>query len=374
MTATAPTTRIIDHWPDFIALEKSWDRLLEQSDANTLFLSWNWINSWYNTSPSLIRPYIVIIELSGDIVAIAPFYIEDYKLAKCIPYKALKCLADQGIGSEYANFIVAQDLPSYCTIKLKNLLWQEVSRSSHRWDFIWLSNVAAWSKGGQSLLEALNQQANLSYNQRDIEFASTELTTFDKGILPKLSKSLRTNIKQTTKHLEKKGLVNIRLTQHIDELPQHLNNLFQLHNRRWSDTGNSGSFARRPALVAFYNSFAPLALKNNQLRLLRLEVNGEIQAMQLGYVYDGKFLAIQEGFNPDFVPGTGQVLRHAAFKACQDEGLIEYDFLAIYTDHKRRWLAQKNIGCQLFIWQRKLKTLPFELKPIWPTGRYLTQN
>jgi len=376
MTTQVLTTRIIKHWADFIALENSWDKLLAQSDANTIFLTWDWINSWYNTSTSIIRPYIIVIESADQIVAIAPFYIQDYKLAKCIPYKALKCLADQAIGSEYGNFIVSENLGNYSAIKLKTMLWHELRspKCSKHWDFIWLSNIAAWTSGGQSLLAALAQQPDLRYNQREIEFAATELQPLNNDILPQLSKSLRTNIKQTTKQLVKKGCVNIQLTQTIDELPQHLDTLFHLHNQRWQHTGNSGSFARRPALMAFYKTFTPLALNNQQLRLLRLEVDGEIQAMQLGYVYAGKFLALQEGFNPDFVAGTGQVLRHAAFKSCMDERLTEYDFLAIYTDHKRRWLAQKNIGCQLFIWQSKLNTLPFSYQPIWPTGRYLSEN
>lgn len=375
MIVQRPTTRIIRHWADFITLERSWDELLARSDANTIFLSWNWINSWYNTSLSTIRPYIVVIEYADEIVAIAPFYIQDYTLAKCIPYRGLKCLADQSIGSEYSNFIVSAALTQYSTAQLKRLLWDELnsSRCSKHWDFIWLSNIAAWTRGGQSLLTALAQQSAFSYNQREIEFAATDLQPFDHDILPQLSKSLRTNIKQTTKYLDKKGHVDIKLTQDIEELPQHLDTLFHLHNLRWQRTGNAGSFSR-PALAAFYKSFTPIALNNQQLRLLRLEVDGEIQAMQLGYVYDGQFLALQEGFNPDFIAGTGQVLRHAAFNACLDENLTSYDFLAIYTDHKRRWLAQKNIGCQLFIWQHKYKNLPFNVQPIWPTGRYLNED
>jgi len=375
MTVQCPTTRIIRHWADFLALEKSWDKLLARSDANTIFLTWDWINSWYSTSLTTVRPYIIVIEYADEIIAIAPFYIQDYKLAKCISYRGLKCLADQAIGSEYSNFIVTSELTQYSAIKLKKMLWDELnsSRCSKQWDFIWLSNIAAWTSGGQSLLTALTLQPALRYNQREIEFAATDLQPLNIDILPQLSKSLRTNIKQTTKQIGKQGHMDIQLTQHIDDLPQHLDTLFHLHNQRWQRTGSAGSFSR-PALMAFYKSFTPIALNNNQLRLLRLEIDGKIQAMQLGYVYDGKFLALQEGFNPDVVPGTGQVLRHAAFGACLNEKLTSYDFLAIYTDHKRRWLAQKHIGCQLFIWQKKYKNLPFNVQPIWPTGRYLNED
>lgn len=93
--------------------------------------------------------------------------------------------------------------------------------------------------------------------------------------------------------------------------------------------------------------------------------------MQLGYVYNNQFLAIQEGYNPDFLAGVGHLLRYFSLQNCQREALKGYDFLGIYTDHKRRWLAEKKLGADLFIWQNKIKNIPFAVTEIWPTGRYL---
>ncbi|MFT5879883.1 MAG: hypothetical protein ACI86X_001004 [Moritella sp.] len=380
MTILKPTVRIITRWYEFEQLERSWDQLLTQSDADTLFLTWNWVNCWRKTAKSKVQPYIILLEQTGSIIGIAPFYVQAYKLINCISYNALKCVADQGIGSEYANFIVSSSNSS----SIKKALWDALIEPSvaKNWDFIWLTNIAGWTPGGKSLLTALEQQPLLHYNKRTVEFAATPLAQFDKTpltpfskeVIPSLSKSLRTNIKQTRKQLEKRGNVNIQLTQQPAELPQHLDTLFTLHNKRWESAGLTGSFARRPELGKFYQAFTPQALRHNQLRLLRLEVNGEIQAMQIGYVYNKTFLAIQEGFNPDFVAGAGQVLRHASFQHCHNEGLEIYDFLGGYTNHKRRWLAHKNIGCHLFIWQHKYKNLPFKYRDIWPTGRYLNQT
>lgn len=376
MTILNPTIRIITCWHEFEQLEESWDQLLSQSDADTLFLTWNWINCWRKTAKSEVQPYIILLEQAGNIIGIAPFYLQAYKLLNCISYNALKCVADQGIGSEYANFIATNSNSNINSTEIKKVLWDTLIEptSAKAWDFIWLTNIAAWTPGGKSLLTALEQQPLLHYNKRTIEFAATPLAHFSKEILPSLSKSLRTNIKQTRKQLEKRGDVNIQLTQQPAELPQHLDTLFALHNKRWQSAGLTGSFARRPEMGKFYQAFTPQALRRNQLRLLRLEVNGAIQAMQIGYVYNKTFLAIQEGFNPDFVAGAGQVLRHASFQLCLNEELELYDFLGIYTNHKRRWLAHKHLGCHLFIWQDKYKNLPFKYRDIWPTGRYLNEK
>ena len=370
MASDCAHIRIIDNWQDFEQLQSIWDTLLQQSDANCLFLSWDWINCWRLAARQPITPHIVVIEQDSQVIAIAPFYIQKYKLLNCIPYHVLRYLADAGVGSEYGNFIVA----SHTTTTLKLQLWQALLQPASRgkWDIIWLSDIASWTPGGQSLICALQQVAELKYHTRAIAFAATDLTGIDKQVLPSLSKSLRTNIRQTRRQLDNLGQLSIVLSQDVNELPQHLQKLFQLHNKRWQAAGLSGSFARRPELMDFYNAFTAIALQRDQLRLLRLDIDGKTKALQLGYVYNGSFLAMQEGFDPDFIAGTGQVLRHAAFLQCQQEQLDEYDFLGIYTNHKRRWLAAEKNGCQLFIWQDKLKNTPFNFTPIWPTGRFLT--
>lgn len=361
-------SEVLTTWAEFEALQDRWDELLTQSDADNIFLTWQWINCWRNSVASPITPYIIILKEADHIVAIAPFYQQTYQLLKCIKYKALRFAGDQGIGSEYSNFIVQKKNSE----TLKQHCWQILLENKKQWDFIWLTNIAQWTHAGKNLLSALQKVDGLNSHQRTIEFSASQLSPLGEDILPHLSKSLRTNIKQTQKYLTRKGEWQVKTSDQAETLSSELTTLFSLHNKRWEKAGLQGSFARRPAMADFYQQFAPIALKKGWLRLLRLEVNGEIQAMQIGYVYKQQFLAIQEGFNPDFLAGTGQVLRYFSFQQCIQEQLQSYDFLGIYTDHKRRWLADKKPGCHLFIYSNKLKNLPFKLKEIWPTGQYLT--
>lgn len=362
-------SELITTWTEFEALADEWDKLLVQSDTDCIFLRWDWINCWRNSVEAPITPYIIILSKNDHIIAIAPFYELNYQLLNGLKYKALRLAGDHGIGSEYSNFIVN----SANSESLKQQCWQVLLENQKQWDFIWLTNIDQWTTGGKNLFSALKKISSLSYHQRDIEFASTSLASYDKNILPHLSKSLRTNIKQTQKYLSRKGQWQVKVTDQIETLEIDLANLFRLHNKRWQKMGLQGSFERRPAMARFYQLFAQQALKNGWLRLLSLEVDGEVQAMQIGYVYKQRFLAIQEGFNPEFLSGTGQVLRYFSFQQCINEQLEEYDFLGVYSDHKRRWLAEKRLGTHLFIFPDKIKNIPFKLKAIWPTGKYLKE-
>lgn len=373
------TCRLITNWNDFEQLKSQWDPLLQQSDADTLFLTWDWINCWRETAPFSITPYILVLEQDNVLIAIAPFYLQTYSLFRIFSLNALRILADQGIGSEYSNFIVKNNNSDI----YKLLLWKELQSKKHseNWDFIWFINIATWKAGGRNLTESLFLQSKLHCQQRNVSFGATPLNQFNHNvnkknnnqanILAKLSKSLRTNIKQTTKRLSKIAVINFRNCEQ-ETLNQDLNNLFKLHNRRWQETGIIGSFAKRPHLKHFYQSFAPIALANQQLQLLTLEHDGTSKAVQYGYIYNKTFLAIQEGFDPSSEKGIGQVLRLHAFEQCLLDDIFEYDFLGEYTDHKRRWLAKRRTGKNILIYSNKLKNMLFYFGKIWPTGRYLT--
>jgi hypothetical protein len=89
--------------------------------------------------------------------------------------------------------------------------------------------------------------------------------------------------------------------------------------------------------------------------------------------YNGDFLQIQEGFNPEYIDGAGNVLRHIVIESSIQEGLKNYDFLGGFTEHKRRWKAEERFGHDLLIARPSLKTRLLFLKDIWPSGRYLSQ-
>ena len=360
--------KVLRDWDSFYELRFIWQELLQQSDADNVFLTWEWIDCWRKTQGEDIKPLIIVLQDSDQILAIAPFYIQEYRLVHLQTYRALRFLGDHSSGSEYSNFIVKKDK----SVELKSMLWRHLLSSAVKpyWDFIWFTNISSWTSGGQTLLQSLTRVHALNYYSRRIEFAQVKLNQLPADILPRLSKSLRTNIRQTSRRLDKIGPWRMEVCTEPSEIRKYLEQLFFLHNKHWQNAG-LGTFLRRPELADFYRCFVPLALEKGWLRLLRLESKGEIKAMQLGYVYNNRFLAIQEGYDPDFIGGVGHVLRHFSYQNCQKEGVFCYDFLGSYTDHKRRWLSEKKFGENLFIWHNKVKNLPFKFKKIWPTGRYL---
>jgi CelD/BcsL family acetyltransferase involved in cellulose biosynthesis len=229
--------------------------LLEQCDANTLFLTWEWINCWQCSQIKEIKPLIIVIEESGVVIAIAPFYICQYQLFQGIRYQALRCLGDKNSGAEYSNFIAYQPQSPL----LKKMLWEALlsTQVCGLWDFIWLHNIASWTEGGRTLIGALSEVGKLKIQQRNQEFAYCSLIKKDIPVLLQVGKSLRKNIKQTTRRLDKLGTWKIACCNDATELEYLLEQFFNLHQKRWYEKGQQGSFQRSLELQDFYRHFVP---------------------------------------------------------------------------------------------------------------------
>ena len=83
------------------------------------------------------------------------------------------------------------------------------------------------------------------------------------------------------------------------------------------------------------------------------------------------FLQLQEGLDPDCVPGVGNALRARVIEDMIRLGVREYDFLGEVSEHKRRWLAETRVGLDLLAARPCLKNIPFLKGGIWPPGKYL---
>ncbi len=74
------------------------------------------------------------------------------------------------------------------------------------------------------------------------------------------------------------------------------------------------------------------------LRLRQLNLLGRPAAVQIGFIYNGEYSALQEGFDPELgreCPGV--VLRALHIQELISEGARVYDFLGFPTPVKERW-------------------------------------
>jgi len=348
-------------------LEPEWNDLLSRSKVDTIFLTWEWIHSWFEVVGETVKPFIVSVRGSDRrLLGIAPFYIVHYRLVGVVPYKVLRFAGDYASGMDYPDWIVDQESEGAVTTAIVELL-ADVRK---RWDCIWMSNVSGWTGAEERILKTC-REAGFHCHTRPRVFAYVDLPEKMESYLKMLSGNRRQQLaRQTRKILGRKGASNTKVVD-THQLPRFLDYLFDLHNRRWAVLGKKGTFERKPNEARFYREFTPRAFDKGWLRLYGLEKDGELKAVQIGYVYNRIYFQIQEGFDPDYIEGAGNVLRAKVIEDCIEEGVKTYDFLGEMTEHKRRWLSKERTGFDFFIGRKCAKNTLLFLKEVWPSGKYL---
>jgi CelD/BcsL family acetyltransferase involved in cellulose biosynthesis len=352
------------------ATAEEWNELLNASQANTIFLTWEWMTTWLDTVyPDAHICIIMVRDSKGQLVAVAPFYFSELRLLGTIKYKCLRVIGDCQSGAEYGDVIVRTGFEK----SAMSVVSQALMDNKKQWDCIFFTNVPGWTDASQRITNMCSQQKFIIH-ERTIKFSMSSIPETHDAFLKSLSRNRRKQIKEKTHQLEKRHDVEFVSCAPPEELPELLSHLFELHRKRWESVGQKGSFVRRPPMQRFYEQFAPVALREGWLRLYALRLDGVVKAIQYGYAYNQAFHQLQEGFDPKILKGLGNVLRNQVFQACIKEGLQEYDNLGGFTEHKRRWGAVPREGFDFFICHRTLKNQLLFNKQIWPSGRYMQEG
>ncbi len=357
---------VIRNWPELRKLEKEWNKLLQRSRANTIFLTWEWIRAWGKAAGHSYQPFVISVRApDGKLTGLAPYYLAEFKFLRILSYKALRMMADQATGAEYPDWIVDHEFEDQVCAQIANAL------ASHRgWDCIWMSNLAGWTGAFERITNAC-KKADFFFSSRKAEFAFIEFPSTLEDYEKSLSRKMRLQLKRGEKFAFEKESFVFTSCSIEKELPFFLEALFDLHSRRWRIRGKIGTFQKKPEEALFYCEFARLALENDWLGIMGLKNGNGFKAIQIGYFYNNIFYQLQEGFDPGCRHGMGNTLRMKIIAKCIKQGIKGYDFLGEMTRHKARWQAQARQGYDLLIYRRCTKNLPFITNRIWPTGRFL---
>jgi CelD/BcsL family acetyltransferase involved in cellulose biosynthesis len=361
---------ITTSWSELEQLESDWNKLLFRSAASSIFLTWEWLEAWGKAIQHKVEPFVITVrDDRGALIGIAPLYLARLRFLRAIQYRTLRFVADTATGAEYPDWIVDPAAEEAVCREIAETLCVKTSD----WDTIWLPNVAGWSGAPERITRSLGD-AGLNIHTRERRFSVADLGDSLGDFEATIPSKRRQQMRRKTRRIKAiEGVEFVRCTA-ADQLPEFLDALFDLHQRRWESVGLDGTFRHIPVQEQFYRQFAPLALRRDWLCLFGLKHHGVFKAVQYGYVYGNTYHQLQEGFDPDFERDGGNALRHHMIEALINDGVNSYDFLGGWTEHKRRWGAELRHGCDIFVGSNRLKSRLLFSKEIWPSGRYIEQD
>lgn len=350
-------------------LSVRWNEALSRSEANSPFLTWDWIWAWLTAVAGEVDPEVyVVADGNGKVLGIAPFCITGLPLFGGYRYRCLRFMGEPGVGGEYADVILVRG----AEVEVGAALADAFDRCGRRWDCAWLPKAAGWT-GAPERLSALFDPRSFTRRSRPCTFAMVSLPDSGMSFMEKAPRNLRSALRRTQKQLEGGERVEFAcLTKSADILPL-LDAFAELHQKRWQGAGQLGAFERRPGLLRFFRVLCSSVPGQDLVRLCILRQGDAVVAAQFGVLYLGVYYQIQEGYDPTRVPGLGNYLRWRSIEAFVQEGIRIYDFMAGRSEHKRRWGAVERGGWDSFFVRHSLRTFPIWFLPLWPGGRYLRE-
>ncbi len=315
----------------FDDLREEWTELLRDSAADSLFLTWEWLRTWWRHLGGGRKLFIVAVRRGGRLLAIAPFSKRSGVFTWPMPI--FEFLGMGTVGSDYLDVIVRRGSES----EVREVL----ARGMGGWQASLALGQLREQASAVSVAQRLAEERWAVSSERTDVCPFIPLTghTFD-SYLGTLGREHRYNFRRRLRSLERDAAVRFEKVEDEDGRREALAALFALHDERWRTRGGSDAFDAAP-LLAFHDEFSRLALQFGWLRLFVLLVDGQPTAALYGFRHGRTFSYYQSGWDPRFAPrSVGLVTLGLAIRSALEEGAEEFDLLHGSESYKFHWARE----------------------------------
>lgn len=353
-----PRVACIDTEGGFAALRDEWNDVLARSASNNLFLTWEWVSTWWELYGAGASLYVVTARTAeGALVGIAPLHRRRRTVFGLGSVQVLEFIGSGGdVTPEQLDFIVESGLEADVTPALVSYIERDPLVRG-----IDLRPFAAASP-------------NLPYVDRVLRGAKGHLSCVADSVCPVLplpaskaefaasrSKNYRKKMREYQRRCERDLGAQVRLSASRDELNRDMGALVALHRKRWE--GRSRAF-RSTAYLEFHRRLARLLFDRGWVRMFALDSAHGPLAMLYCFAYADRYYFYQAGRDPEFNKHrVGLVLMHSAIEHAIDEHALVFDFLRGEEDYKYMWAAGDVRAVRIAHW----KTWP-----AWAVSRLAT--
>lgn len=337
----------------FDQLEPIWNKLLQSSEADTLFLTFQWLRTWWRYYGQPLDLCILLFSDGDKPVGIAPFCKRKVSFAEIeremtgsprliLPGNRLGGLMEVtelgflGTGLVCSDFLdvfaekgreseVADRLVDFCLNTLQD------------WDLMNLTDVPEHSP----VMVRMHQKfAGTRRYRLRFRFNSyfAPLNDDYEAYLMTLSRKSRYNARKKLKEIRLRHKdVDFEYFTDPDGLEEAMYRFIRLHQIRWNQEGQTGVFTTN-TFVAFHQEVARRCLKEGWLRLGFLSIDQEPVAGLYSYQYNNRLYLYQQGSTAKYRSyNLGYASLALALKDASDNNISAYDFLRGDASYKLHW-------------------------------------
>ena len=337
----------VERYAEFDSIGSDWRSLARRCPGLSVFSTWEWCKTIaLHYAPE--SPLWVLAARDGDdLIGIAPLVQRNWYGIRTLVF------LDTGLGrysrADYQDFLIAPGFEEIVMDKVCAYLEDEGSN----WDMLWFQEVPC-----SSLLPARLEDIGRRLKWHVSVEPGSDVHTVD---LPNswdafkltLSANARSALERKTRKLIREHGAEFSRVESVEELPEAMNSLFDLHTARWQSKGQKGIFDTERSRL-FYRDLSEELMKQGWLDLTLLKVGGEAIGAQFSFEREGVSSFYIGGFAPDkrwVAYSPGLVMHGYAIRKAIEAGLHRRDFLRGDADYKSIYGTTEQQNSDLFVFR-----------------------
>lgn len=310
----------------FDRLRAEWNDLVGQSQANSLFMTWEWQTTWWRhwgTDELYLLAWRD--ETTERLVGLAPLYVETTADGR----RRLLLVG----GTEVSDYLDLLWLPDYEEAVFQALNAWLASPAAPAWDRLELVNVPEGSPTLDRLAEQLAQQWPTTTAVEDV-CPVVELPGDWEAYLLLLDKHQRHEVRRKLRKIEQEPGARWWISHSEAEVARDVESFIDLHQLSSADKDD---FMTEP-MKAYFRDLAMMLHANGWLTLVTLAVDGNPASALFSMVWQGRWLLYNSGYDPVNYRelSTGIVLLAYCVQEAIRRGLRIFDFLQGNETYKYR--------------------------------------
>lgn len=336
----------IDDFSRFEDLKDKWNDTLTRSRDNDIFLTWQWLSTWWKHFGEGRKLRILLVKDENRILAIAPLMRSKYTFLYLGSLTKIEFIGSPQ--SDYNHFILTEREMECVRLLLDYL-------NAHTdWDYLELRDISE-NTVSANLLRKTPAKEPFQYQSEERVLDLCPYMNLPDSIemfMKRLRGDMRRNLRRRMRRLSEKYQVRVKTHSDFNSLKNAMHTFFELHQKRWRTKGVPGVFAHE-TVRNFHVDVAKSFAEKGWLNLYFLTADDEPVAVIYSFDYEQKKYEYLTGFDPEYSRyGVANLLRMHVIEECIQKGLREYDLMRGDEPYKRNWGtdSKKNLEIR---WIRK---------------------
>lgn len=352
-----------------------WNSLLGKSGTNEIFLTWEWMYSWWRCYKTENKRLFIIAgsDADGNLAGIAPFYITKERGRDFSSGRVVRFCSTVDTYPDHLDIIAEKEYES----SFLDGMFKYLADIREDWDILKFDGI----KENSAIYQYLAEKHRQIEDNYIIECATGTLCPYVslegsyQDFMKTFTSKDRYNILSRRKKLLENGSAFFK-EAYEEEKDKYLSDLFSVHAHRAISKGIKSSF-KKENVYNFHKNFMDLAFEGNKIMLISLVADSGPLAYWYCLRHGNKYYTYQTGLSDEGrKKSAGFVLLSMAIERAFGEGCGEFDFLRGGEEYKSFWtnkyrrnynyiIRKKNTAAWLSskggIWFKKFKQA---IKPI----------